>query len=215
MSEQVDNFVRKFRTPILIVLTICTATSALIFYSDTRAIESEVRLLSEEELRSVKGIQDEGLVEDEIVVDIEGQVASPGVIELKQGVSLFDAVETAGGFSSEADLYYIHRQLNLSSRVEDRQKIYIPSKIEIESCSACFDFYPEGKAPSGESMASVIGTININTASAAEIESLPGIGPSTASKIIDSRPYKTIEDLKTVSGIGEATYKKLEEYITI
>ena len=117
-----------------------------------------------------------------------------------------------GGLTLDADI----RNVNLAYKVEDGQKIYIPNKNEAESGE---------KSIIEENSESIIqsntlkGKVNINTASQTELETLQGIGPSTALKIITYRnengKFKSIEELKNVPGIGEAKYKQIENNITI
>jgi len=175
------------------------SSSCLYYFVSTKDQPEEIRFLSQEELVNIKGMQAETVVEDTIIVDIAGQINQPGVIELQSGINLFEAINQAGGFTPSADMYYVQKNLNLSEIVVDRQKIYIPSMEEQQV---------SGRAESS-------GLININEASIEELDSLPGIGPATAEKIIQSRPYASIDDIKNVSGIGESTFEKLKDKIQV
>ncbi len=133
--------------------------------------------------------------ERKIYVHIAGQVQTPGVYQISPQDRLFHLVELAGGATEKADLDAI----NLASLLEDGQRVYIPEIGEI--------------VEKGD------GRININTASQAELESLPGIGPALAQRIIDYRArygsFRTVEELTKVSGIGEKTLENLREYISV
>jgi competence protein ComEA len=143
-------------------------------------------------------------------VYVSGAVAHPDVYELPYDSLVKDAIEAAGGPTSEADL----DRINLARRVHDEEQIYVPHKGE-ES--------PPVSLPSGPSLPSPSsqrdGKMNINTATAEELSSLPGIGPTKAQCIIDYRttngPFRSIEDIKKVTGIGDATFEKLKDKITV
>lgn len=201
----------KYKIPIGIVLSICTCISGVVlFIGRSRAEPKEnVRFLNEQEIASVQGINEQNADKDKIVVDIGGQVESPGVIEVKKGVSVLEVVEQAGGFTEKADQFYIQKNINLAELVQDRQKIYIPSIGENDNADGGTG------AETGIGAGQTQALINLNTASKTQLDSLPGVGPATADKIIAGRPYKKIEDLKKVSGIGDATFEKLKDKIKV
>ena len=141
-------------------------------------------------------------VEERIVIDVAGAVKSPDVVELPAGSRVEDAVEAAGGLLPNADVSGINRAAVLS----DGEKVTIPFLSEDDGGSEA------GGQDGG-------GLVNINTADLALLETLPGIGPATASKIIQYRDknglFKKTEDLMNVSGIGPVTYAELEPLIGI
>jgi len=140
-------------------------------------------------------------------VYVSGAVTHPDVYELPAGSIVKDAIEAAGGATSEADLALI----NLALSVADGQHIYVPQQgEEIPPISQ-----PTQPSDTTSGKAEGKGKININTASQSEIETLPGIGPSKAQGIIENRPYDSIEDIQKVPGIGEATFQKLKDLITV
>jgi competence protein ComEA len=138
-------------------------------------------------------------------VYVSGAVTHPDVYELPPESIIKDAIEAAGGATNEADL----DRINLALSVADGQHIYVPHQGE-ESPPISPPTEPPDTA-SGQTG----GKININTASQSEIESLPGIGPSRAQGIIEARPYDSIEDIQKVPGIGEVTFQKLKDLITV
>lgn len=139
-----------------------------------------------------------------IMVDVAGAVADPSVVELPEGSRVFEAIEKAGGLTSEGDA----GALNQAEILSDGQKIYIPTKQELKTSS--FSFI---------SNANQSGLININTADSAELQNIPGVGPATAEKIINYRnengKFKSVEEIKNVSGIGDKTFDKMKNKITV
>ncbi len=139
-----------------------------------------------------------------LTVHVAGAVARPGVVRLEEGARVMDAVEGAGGPLPEADL----DALNLAQAVQDGQKITVPRRGEDGAGNA---------TQGGGSKAS--GKVNINTADAAELERLPGIGPTLAERILAYRErnggFKSIEELKKVSGIGDKKFGELRDLVEI
>jgi len=148
-----------------------------------------------------------------IIVYITGAVPRPGVYALPQGARVQDGISAAGGFLAEADTELI----NLARPLGDGERMDIPY---VEGASPVLPTPPEGggggETPSPEENPDLI---NINTASQAELETLPGIGPTTAQKIIAYRdengPFVAIEDLENVSGIGPVTFERIKDLITV
>ncbi len=154
-------------------------------------------------------------------VDVSGAVKNPGVYCLDPSTKVVDAIEKAGGFTSATSLPYIYRNLNLAKAITNGQKVYIPSNTELLCELKEFTLKEEEIIPqetTGQTTQPVEENtenecININTASVTELDSLNGIGLSTAQKIIDNRPYNQPADLLNVSGIGEATFEKFKDNI--
>lgn len=138
---------------------------------------------------------------------ITGSVMSPGVYEITEQTRVQDIIILAGGFSSDVDSEEITKNINLAEIVKDEQHIFIPSINE--SVPNVSSQNPEDNKNQSSNL------ININTASLAELDTLVGIGPATAEKIIENRPYTKIEDLKEVSGVGESKYEAIAEFITV
>ena len=165
--------------------------------------------------------QGEGEGEDEsgtVVVYVTGAVAVPGVCELSEGSRVQDAIQAVGGFADDAAT----DALNLARLLEDGEQIDVPTLEEQaaaeeagEELSTSGD---EASSSSGGSTSSD-GLINSNTASAEELEELPGIGEVTAEKIIADREangdYATIEDITRVSGIGDKKFEAIAELICV
>lgn len=136
----------------------------------------------------------------EILVDVDGAVVSPGLYRLSKDARVDDAVEAAGGLSSEAD----RAKVNLAAKVADGQKLRIPKVGETSVQST------------GEVAGAVEGgLVSINNGSVSELESLPAVGPVTAQKIISLRPYSSLEELKTKKAVGASTFEKIAGLITL
>ncbi len=143
-----------------------------------------------------------------IVVHITGAVPRPGVYALPQGARVQDAISAAGGFLADAD----KTGINLARLMDDGERLDIP----FGGGGSDFVLQPASTEPP---LVAVTELVNINTASQAELETLPGIGPTTAQKIIvyrtDNGPFQTTEDIINVSGIGPGTYERIKDLITV
>lgn len=166
-----------------------------------------------------------------IIIHVSGAVNIEGVVELDSGSRIANAIEKAGGVKENADM----TDINLAYPLEDGMKIHIPTKEETErnksnentltesyvtSASGGINSKEDAKSTQGSSKSTVSNVkVNINTATQEELDTLPGIGPSIASKIIDYREqngkFNRIEEIKEVSGIGDAKYEKIKDSITI
>lgn len=180
---------------------------------DTEEKESlELISIEEETEQDNKSIEEE---EDyKIVVHITGEVEKEGIIEIKEGGRISDAIDAAGGLTKEADL----ERVNLAYELEDGQKIYIPNKndkdIDEYVTEGVDDIVlPDELTNMGD------GLININKADLEELQELDGIGEALAENIIAYREnngkFKNIEDIKNVSGIGDSKYEKIKDSIKI
>ncbi len=155
-----------------------------------------------------EGAQGEEAVEEPatVVVHVGGAVAEPGVRELAEGARVQDAVEAAGGFADGA----ARDALNLARVLADGEQVVVPTEEELAA---------PAPVAGADASASGGGRVNINTATAEELDALPGIGPATAEKIVADReangPFAAAEDLKRVSGIGDKKYAELADAICV
>jgi competence protein ComEA len=143
-----------------------------------------------------------------VVVQVAGAVVRPGVYTLAAGSRVGDAIQAAGGYSADVDPRAAETKLNLAAKLQDAQLIAVPRKGESVAAS--------GAAVAGGSTAT--GPINLNTATSAQLDSLPGIGPATAAKIITSReqlPFAAVEDLVTRKLVAAATLAKFRNQVTV
>lgn len=137
---------------------------------------------------------------------VSGAVNNPGVYNTQDSFLIIDLIEAANGFSTEVDLQFVNKDLNLAERVFNGDHVYIPFKNSESSVS-------ESIIPLSSESRSLL--VDLNNASIQELESLPGIGEKTAIAIIEGRPYKNIQDLTDINGIGNSTYSKLEDLIVV
>ena len=150
---------------------------------------------------------------NKIILHITGEVNSPGIIEIEDGSRLADAIEAAGGLTENADI----NKINLAYVVKDGQKINIPNVNSVDTSSYIIEDIGENIII--EDINSNTNLVNINTATQTELETLTGIGPSTALKIIKYREengkFTTIEDIKNVPGIGDSKFESIKEEICV
>jgi competence protein ComEA len=139
-----------------------------------------------------------------LFVHVLGAVERPGLYTLSDGDRAVDAIASAGGFSATAD----QSQLNLARLIVDGEQIYVPTIGEAPPA-----------ASSGAVGTGAGGKVNINTADAATLETLPRVGPAMAKRIVDWRAangrFTAVEDLMSVSGVGEKTFEQLKDLVTI
>lgn len=140
-----------------------------------------------------------------IIVDVAGAVNSPKVVELPADSRVADAIAAAGGLTKDADT----SQINQAAFLNDGEKIYIPEIGEEDLTSSGIT----------TSISKEASKIDINTATSEELQTLSGVGPATAEKIINYRSdvgyFKEIDELKNVDGIGDKTFDKLKDYIMV
>ena len=134
----------------------------------------------------------------ELVVDIGGEVVRPGVYKLPIGSRIEDALRLAGGLTAGADTNYIEKYLNKAAKVSDGQKLYIPHA-----------------GAENAQRSTLNAQVNINSASQAELEGLPGVGPVTAGKIVTGRPYQSISELVGKKIVGAKAYEQIKDQISV
>ena len=226
----------KDKKKIIIVVVILILFIAYLIYENIKESSSEIdfnTLLDgaeneEEQNKSENIVESEqsktnetANIEETIVVHITGEVKKEGVIYLKKGARIVDAIKEAGGETKEADL----SQVNLAYELQDGQKIYIPNKNEKISqyiIGKNGETMNDNSANTGNESTSYNkegAKVNINTASQAELDSLPGIGPALAQRIIDFRVengnFNSIEDIQNVKGIGDTKYEDIKDKIVV
>lgn len=146
-------------------------------------------------------------IASEIVVYVAGAVTRPGVYTLDSAARVTDALDAAGGAGSQADLDVV----NLAAAVRDGERIYVPVVGEVIPALVAGDSEPEATAPAGP--------VNVNLATADQLDVLPGVGPTTAAAIVAHRqengPFLTVEQLGDVRGIGPAKLDALRGLVTV
>ena len=209
-----------------IVLGIITAIVAGFICYYVYAQDNQSSITEEENLEVQEEEKEENYSDTRILVHVSGAVNQEGIVELKVNARIADAIEMAGGVREDA---YVE-EVNLAYKLEDGMKIHIPTKEEVEKQKEEKTLVEGEKKRQEEiTMASGIEKIeekkeeekkvNLNTATKAQLENLPGIGTSTAQKIMDYRKekgkFKTIEEIKEVNGIGESKFEKIKDLIEI
>ena len=216
----------------IFVYIIITSVIALIIYEV--AIKKENLIENITDINTIE-ISEENETKEEtvditkkIMVYITGEVKNPGIYELEENSRIKDVIEKAGGLKETADI----TDINLATILQDEDKITIPTKdkkMEEKQNTERIQSNKQSKTTEKSQNTTSISTnttgknqntkVNINTATQTELETLPGIGPSTASKIVSYRKengkFKSIEEIKKVNGIGESKYKKIKELIKV
>lgn len=227
-------FIKRHKGKIFILIFILFTTFTIY---DTYSMENESKaeVKTESEITK-KENKDEKKEEKEtkVLVDVKGQVKTPGVYELTTNNTVIDAINKAGGLTKTSDT----SNLNLSKKLDDEMVIIVYSKSEIKQmeepkieCPPCNDACikkedekanldnSEKNNDSTKKNQTVTGKININTATSEELQTLDGIGEAKAKAIIEYRDkngkFEKIEDIKNVSGIGDSVYEKIKDNITI
>jgi competence protein ComEA len=145
-----------------------------------------------------------------IVVDVTGAVVHPGVYHLPLGSRVADAIERAGGFGPRVDPAAAGRTLNLAAPVKDGDQVRVPSRDDAGAPTA-----GGGTGGSGSTSGGPKALVDLNTATEAELDALPGVGPVTAGKIVAGRPFHSIEELTQRKIVGASTFEKLRGLIAV
>jgi len=186
------NFTQNQRRALGAVAFIAVAASAFLIFQPYKAHTAEAKI------SAIPTI----VAPPMLVVDVQGEVKAPGVYELPINSRVNDAIKAAGGAGKFADLSFI----NQARLLKDGEQIYVDKKVY-------------GKSSSVRRSATSSGILNINRATAKELDKLPGIGPVIASRIIEYRKvngnFQSIEDLRKVQGIGASTLEKFKTKIRV
>lgn len=147
----------------------------------------------------------------DLKVDLAGAVERPGLYLLPLESRIQDALVLAGGLSAQADRTWVAKHVNLAAKLNDGMKVYIPAQGE--KLSGGGDNV--GGVVSGITSNTSEGIININSASEAELDTLPGVGQITAQKIVTNRPYQTVEELLTKKVVNKSTFEKIKLQVSV
>ncbi len=193
-----------------VVIAVIVVILAMVYYFSTHKRTNDYEDILTNNIVVENKTQEKAQTEEKskMKVYVTGEVNIPGVIELEEGARIEDAVKGAGGVKAQADL----NNINLAYEVSDGEKIYIPNVAEAGEEVSTFTETSTSNSNSN-------GKININKANATELTSIPGIGASTAQKIITYREengkFQAIEDIKKVSGIGDSKYESMKDFIAV
>ena len=197
--EDIAQFLQKYRFPVGLVIVGLFLFSIGLAATLGKSKQSEIVFNTQEQLTPTQ------TTAKIVVIDIGGAVEKPGVYELPIGSRIKDIITEAGGFTKEANQEQISLSLNLAAVLTDGQKIIIPLKGEEMEINTT-------QTVAG---ASADKLININSDSQSKLETLAGIGPVRAAKIIANRPYGEISELVTKNILGQATYDKIKDQISV
>ena len=215
-------FIKKHKGKIFIIIFIIfTAYTVIDTYSLKEPKEEKKEVTIKKQAKENKET-----VSQKVLIDVKGEVNTPGVYELTVDNTVIDAIKKAGGLTSQSDT----SNINLSKKLEDEMVIIVYSKEEIKEmnkeieCPPCNDVCvtkEDEKAllEEKETEEKITGKVNLNEADIEALQTLDGIGEVKAKAIIDYRdkngPFKQIEDIKNVSGIGDSVYEKIKDNITV
>jgi competence protein ComEA len=149
---------------------------------------------------------------DELVVAVSGAVQRPGVYRLAEGSRIGDAIAAAGGYGPTLDAGRTQREINLAALVQDGEQILVPARGDATHAPARGGGADDGSGGEGG------GLVDLNAATSAQLEELPGIGPVTAGKIIAGReeqPFASVDDLRSRKLVGAATFDKIKDLVTV
>lgn len=158
----------------------------------------------------------------DIVVDVTGAVANPGVYHLATGARVGDAIDAAGGFGPRVDVERVAAELNLASALSDGAQVRVPSRDDAAATGSGGGGGSSGGSSGGSGgstggVGGAGGLLNLNTATQAELEALPGIGPVTATRILESRagaPFTRVEELTERDLVGDRTFGQIRALVT-
>ncbi len=195
MSEFLVNLIDKYKLPLALSILGLVLIAGGVFASGITKAKP-------------KDFPKESMVQPQklISVDVSGAVKTPGVYQLSDTSRIEDAVKAAGGFSEKANQEYISKSLNLAQKLSDGSKVYVP--FEGEQVSP-----PVSGQVAGAT--TVNSQVNINTASEFELDSLAGVGPVTASKIISGRPYASADELISKKIVSKAMFDKIKDQVVV
>lgn len=154
-----------------------------------------------------------GQVGGELVVDVQGAVLRPGVVRLPAGARVADAIAAAGGYGPRLAVERVGQVLNLAAALRDGEQVVVPSRDDPAIAGTALPAVGGSGSSSGGS-----GPVDLNRATASELDALPGIGPVTAAKIIaarDEQPFASLDDLRNRKVLGAATLEKIKDLVVV
>lgn len=229
MIERLSDRLTPFKKYTVEVILICIALIITIFaFAQSSISQSQASVEFSENvlgtsIESVSASPVPSPVDVYIAVDVSGAVLEPDVYKLKVGARLGEAIDMAGGLASTADRLFVSRNYNFARKLSDQEKIYIPyysdtsSGIFVEEPRILDYLQPLGSqnestemsvSPSDE-------TVSINSASLSQLDTLPGVGPVTAQKIIDNRPYESVDDLLLKQVVKVSVFEDIESMLSL
>lgn len=185
----------KYESILVSIAFFITIASITIYFLSEFSSNTVIKITESKQIQSKKTI----------LVDIEGAVSKPDIYEIDENKHLKDLISMAGGLTNNADQYFFSRHFNLAAKLHDQEKIYVPSLQESETGS---EKNSSNENPDEEK-------VNINSASQEQLDGLAGIGPTSADKIISSRPYSSVDELVSKKILGKSVYEKIKDQLTL
>lgn len=224
MDKRIEKFMTKRNIVLIMLVFLCVITSFILYgknkskvfkdeYMKNIFVEEEAPddnsvEVNAEPIKEVKGENQLTKGTKMIVVEIKGEVANPDVYEISEGSIIRDLITKAGGLTNEANIDKINR----ADKLRDNQLIVIPNKNELSNANTNINVSKEGNTAED-------GIININTASLEELQKINGVGEVKAKSIINYREknggFKSIDEMKNIERIGDKTFEKMKDQITI
>ncbi|MDO8503838.1 MAG: helix-hairpin-helix domain-containing protein [bacterium] len=199
-----EKIIFRFRYPIVVLLAGLLFVGGGAFLWRAGVFEgAKVEVIDSDPVRELSPLT------GQVVVEISGAVEKPGVYEMLASDRVERLLIASGGLSAEADRDWVDKNLNRAAKLIDGQKIYVPTVGEVTPLRQG----SEGQG-SGFVAGSVTGLININTATAVELDGLWGIGPARAQAIIEARPFSSIEELLSKKIVPSNVYERIRDEIT-
>ena len=193
----------------LLIALVVGGSALVLALRPNPGVEVDGALGASGDVAAVDATPSDGAAAVVIVVEVGGAVVHPGVYRLPGGSRVMDAVTAAGGFGPRVDAALADRQLNLAAAVHDGDEIHVPARGEAQVGGAGDNAGASGGAA---------GLIDLNTATAEALDTLPGVGPATAAKIIAAREeqqFTSVDDLGTRKVLGPATLEKIRALVTV
>lgn len=211
LQDRLIPLVKQYKLPFILgIVGLMLIVYGLISLSNTQKTGDE--LIFEPGEKSQESVKN-----NQLVVDIEGAVVKPGMYRLRPDSRLHDALVVAGGLSEQADRDWIAKNVNLAAKLNDGVKLYLPLQGEKTTGGSLSSSPPpviQSSLGADGVLASQNGLININTATERELDTLSGIGPVTAQKIINARPYGKIEEMLEKKVVSSKVFENIKTKIT-
>lgn len=224
MDKRVEKFMTKRNIVLIMLVFLCVITSFILYgknkskvfkdeymkniFVEEEATDDNSVEVNAEPIKEVKGENQLTKGTKMIVVEIKGEVVNPDVYEISEGSIIRDLITKAGGLTNEASIGKINR----ADKLRDNQLIVIPNKNELSNANTNINVSKEGNTAEE-------GIININTASLEELQKINGVGEVKAKSIINYREknggFKSIDEMKNIEGIGDKTFEKMKDQITV
>lgn len=224
MDKRIEKFMTKRNIVLIMLVFLCVITSFILYgknkskvfkdeymkniFVEEEATDDNSVEVNAEPIKEVKGENQLTKGTKMIVVEIKGEVVNPDVYEISEGSIIRDLITKAGGLTNEANIGKINR----ADKLRDNQLIVIPNKNELSNANTNINVSKEGNTAEE-------GIININTASLEELQKINGVGEVKAKSIINYREknggFKSIDEMKNIEGIGDKTFEKMKDQITI